>query len=207
MSIDAESLRQQIPYYLTAKDQAALVEQLGAFSAGKSPDYLLGERQDGFRNEMLQGDGWSGLQLFIHTSGERRAVRGIILSNSCDVAIENKRDVPTRLVFAPLVKLSTFVRLLTDAGVSGERLDAKIASIKAQKTTNIMYLPAGQALADEYIVRLDDVHSMPTTGQKSAPGPKKIFTLSMVGFYLFVFKLSIHFCRLQENVQRGPATA
>ena len=30
----------------------------------------------------------------------------------------------------------------------------------------------------------------------------KRFTLSLHGFYMFVFKLSVHFCRLHENVAR-----
>jgi hypothetical protein len=53
------------------------------------------------------------------------------------------------------------------------------------------------------MVRLDNIHSIPYTSHLKNSGRKKLFTLSNTGFYMLVFKLSIHFCRLQENVQRG----
>ena len=33
--------------------------------------------------------------------------------------------------------------------------------------------------------------------------PEKLFTLNQMGFYLFVLKLSIHFCRFQDGVIRS----
>ncbi|MDP6718875.1 MAG: hypothetical protein QGF59_09515 [Pirellulaceae bacterium] len=205
MSFDLESLRQQIPYYLTAEDQSALVEELKAIASGGTANYLLSAYDDSFLDVMLQGDGWRGFQLFLFDTGERRSVRGLVLSNSCDVDPDNPREVPARVVFAPLVKLATYKALLDASGISADRVVAKIEFIKAQMTTNIFYLPAGGPLKEDYVVRFDEAQSMPVAAHRLSPDRQKLFTLSSTGFYMLVLKLSVHFCRLQENVIRKPA--
>ena len=200
MNFNVEDLKKHIPFYLTAADQTALLAELKAFSAGNTPNYFLSDYNNAHKLEMLQGDGWPGLQLRLFHSGERKTVRGVVLSNSCDMDSANKREISTRVVFAPLVKLAAYKELLDESGIGPEKVEAKIVSIKAQKTTNIFYLPGNTPLNEDYIVRLDDLYSMPTTAHHGQP---KWFTLSMAGFYLFVLKLSVHFCRLQENVTRS----
>ncbi|MFZ5708815.1 MAG: hypothetical protein ACOY4T_03890 [Pseudomonadota bacterium] len=207
MEFDAESLEKQIPFYLTADDQQVLVRELKAIAGGGAADYLLGEYRDSFKDVMLQGDGWRGFQLFIFESGERRSVRGVVLSNSCDVDPENPRDVPARVIFAPLVKLSAYEALLASSGIDEVKVRAKIASIRAQKTTNVFFLPASGPLAEDYVVRLDEAHSMPVAAHVGSADREKLFTLSNTGFYMLVLKLSVHFCRLQEKVNRKPAEA
>lgn len=202
MNLDAETLIQQIPYYLTAEDQKALLDELTAISRGGTAEYLLGAFRDSFKAVMLQGDGWRGFQLFLFETGDRRSVRGIVLSNSCDVDPENPRDVPARVIFAPLVKLAAFKDLLEASGISAERVAAKIVAIKAQKTSNIFYLPAGGVLQEDYVVRFDDAHSMPIAAHAKSEDREKLFTLSNTGFYMLVLKLSVHFCRLHEKVNR-----
>lgn len=207
MKLDLESLQQQIPYYLTAEDRQVLVDELKAISKGGTADYFLSPYNETFRDDMLQGDGWRAFQLFMFETGERRWVQGLVLSNSCDVEPGNARDVPARMIFAPLVKLSVYEGLLRGSGIDPQRIDEKIASIKAQKTTNMFFLPAGGPLADDHVVRLDDAHSMPVAAHVKSEGREKLFTLSNTGFYMLVLKLSVHFCRLQEKVNRKPTEA
>lgn len=207
MTLDAESLQQQIPFYLTAEDQQVLVNELKAIAGGGAADYLLSDYRDSFGEVMLQGDGWRGFQMFLFDSGERRSVRGVVLSNSCDVDPANRRDVPARLVFAPLVKLSAYEALLFKSGIDATKVGDKIAAIRAQKTTNIFFLPASGPLAEDHVVRLDETHSMPVAAHKRCSESEKLFTLSNTGFYMLVFKLSVHFCRLQEMVNRKPTDA
>lgn len=203
MNFDADSLRQQIPYYLTAEDRQILLDELKAIAQGRTVDYFLSPHRDTFKSDMLQGDGWRGFQLFIFDTGERRSVQAIVLSNTCDVEPGNQRDVPARVIFAPLVKLADYDAVLRADGVDRQRVDEKLASIRAQKTTNMFFLPAGGPLAQDHVVRLDDAHSMPVAAHAAAKDVEKLFTLSNTGFYMLVFKLSVHFCRLQENVNRN----
>lgn len=205
MDLDADNLQQQLPYYLTAADREVLIRELKAISQGGTADYLLSQNRDGFKNAMLQGDGWRGFQLFVFSTGERRSVQGIILSNSCDVDPGNRRDQPARVVFAPLVKLAAFEEVLLQSGIEQERVDEKLGAIRAQRTTNMFFLPAGGPLAEDHVVRLDDAHSMPADVHFAAEDREKMFTLSTTGFYMLVFKLSVHFCRLHENVHRNSA--
>ena len=82
-------------------------------------------------------------------------------------------------------------------------IEQKINSIIAQKTSNIFYLPASGALEDDYIIRLDELHSMPFSAHRESPDRQKLFTLSNTGFYMLVLKLSVHFCRFQEKINRS----
>jgi hypothetical protein len=55
--------------------------------------------------------------------------------------------------------------------------------------------------SEDHIALLDDLHTLPLGMFQKADRPK-LFTLSQVGFYLFVVKLSIHFCRFSEGISR-----
>ncbi len=202
MNFDTESLRQQIPYYLTAEDKRILTNELKEISQGGTANYLLSPQHDSFLEDMLQGDGWEGFYLFKYPDGKRISVRGLVLSNSCDINPDNSRDVPSRVLFAPLVKLSKFEVLLRRAGIAEKRISEKLNSIRTQKTTNIFFLPGGGMLSEDYIVRFDETQSMPAQAHSDIENKQKLFTLSNTGFYMLVFKLSIHFCRLHENVDR-----
>jgi hypothetical protein len=202
MQLDGDQISKSIPFYLTAEDKAVLIRELEAITAGSSVDYFLSNYNDNFENKILQGDGWRGLDMFLFESGARRSVRGIVLSNSCDIDDNNKRDLPPRIVFAPIVRLSNFKSILEKGGVKSEKIEAQILAIRAQKSTSFFHLPKSKELEEECLVRLDDVHSIPIHGHLKNKERKKLFTLSNTGFYMFVLKLSVHFCRLQENIQR-----
>lgn len=205
MTFNADALRQQIPYYLTADPaKKELVEGLRALSEGANIGYFFPADKDPNAEEMLQGDGWRGFQIFSFSSGDRSAVRGIVLSNSCDVSSENKRDFPPNVTFAPIVKLSKIKALFEKHLLGPERIETRLQAIRSQSITNMFYLPAEGPLEEEHVALLDDLHSMPVEAHR--PTAEKLFTLSPVGFYLFVFKLSVHFCRLQENIDRSPTS-
>ena len=203
MIIDADSLRQQIPYYLTAENRRVLVDELNAISSGQKVNYILSNAHNEFVDTMLQGDGWRGFEVFSFVSGKRHSVRGIVLSNSCDVNPENRRDLATRVTFAPLVKLSAYRSMLKRSGIDPAKIRDKIAAIKAQRTNSIFFLPAGGSLKADYLIRFDEVQSMPLEAHEKCGNREKLFTLSDTGFYMLIFKLSIHFCRLQEDVKRN----
>ena len=202
MNLDIESLQRQIPYYLTSEDRQVLVKELRAISRGGAANYFLSHTRDAFKSDMLQGDGWRGFQLFMFDTGKRRSVQGLVISNSCDVDPNNRRDLPARVIFAPLVKFATYEALLRKSSIKQPQIDAKLAAIRTQETSSLFFLPSGGPLADDHVVRLDDAHSMPVSAHSAATDHEKLFTLSNTGFYMLVLKLSIHFCRLQEKVNR-----
>lgn len=206
MTFDADALRQQIPYYLTAAPaQKALLAELRALIEGAEKGYFIPAGYDSYSAEMLQGDGWRGFQVFSFKTSNLNAARGIVLSNSCDVSQENVRVLPPNVIFAPIVKLSKIRKRFEEHRLNGEKVESRLTDIKAQRVTNMFYLPADGLLDEDHVALLDDLHSMPVEIHHQAA--EKLFTLSMAGFYLFVFKLSVHFCRLQENANRAPIQA
>jgi len=206
MTVSTEALQQQIPYYLTSEpEQKEFLSSLSSLTSGAKHGYFLSSSFDPYKEEMLQGDGWRGFQVFSFSNGTKLPIRGIVLSNSCDISADNVRALPPKVVFAPLVKLASIEAKFAAAGLHEAQIVDKVAAIRAQKASSLFYLPADGPLDEEYVVILDDVHSMPSNVFLEDTSKNKLFTLSMAGFYLFVFKLSVHFCRLQENVKRVDA--
>jgi hypothetical protein len=200
MEITAKSLKEQIPYYLTQGQKEGLVRALKDFEDFPlKTDYYINRYQD----ELLQGDGWTKLQARRFETGEGVSILGIILSNTCDVTPENKRDLPAKIIFAPLIPLSAYVSLLIKMGIDYTQIQDKVISIKEQNVTSIFFLPSGSGLQEDYIALLDELYTMPAKVFELETVKSKVFTLSQIGFYLFVFKLSVHFCRFQEQVTRN----
>jgi hypothetical protein len=196
MELTPDSLKQQIPYYLTQEQQDGLIKALRDFP--KNTNYYL----DAYQNEVLQGDGWKRLHIRNFETGEKKRILGIILSNTCDVTPENRRDFPVKITFAPLIPLHSYVALLMKSGINSTQVQSKLAAIKDQRVTSIFFLPTGSGLQEDYIALLDDLHTMPAAAFELEQEKSKVFTLSQIGFYLFLFKLSVHFCRFHEQVAR-----
>jgi hypothetical protein len=202
MAISVDSLHDQIPYYLTKEQKEGLLKALKDFPRN-APYYLTGQYKEEYQEKLLQGDGWTKLKIFNFYTGEKASINGIVLSNTCDVTPENARDIPVNIVFAPIVPLSAYSAALEKGGISSEKIQQKIQAIKAQQITTIFYLPAGDGFDKDHIVLLDDIHTIPAKAFEQEAEKSKQFTLSLFGFYLFVFKLSVHFCRLHEGVNRA----
>lgn len=195
---DPEALQVNVPYYLTGPQKEALRQALKDFP--RRIDYYL--CTPGGDLGILQGDGWTRLAIVNLFSGARKEVRGIVLSNSCDIDPDNRRDIPPNIVFSPLIRLADYKTILVNSGVSESRISAQFLAIMEQSVTNIFYLPAGAGLNEDSIAILDDLHTIPGNYFSNLDGKVKLFTLNMYGFYLFLLKLSIHFCRFQEALGR-----
>lgn len=206
MTLETEDLWRQIPHYLTAEpERKILIKNLQELSEGATKGYYIPQNSDPYLGEVLQGDGWRGFQVFSFTSGHRRRICGIVLSNSCDISIKNQRIQLPKVTFAPIVRLDRLEEIFVGHGLSSQQIISRIQAIRSQSITSMFYLPADGPLENEHVALLDDIHSVPVMTLRE--GTEKLFTLSMAGFYLFVFKLSVHFCRLQENIERRQNTS
>jgi hypothetical protein len=199
MTLNEETLREQIPSYLTQPQKEALAAGLREFERS-SLIHNFSITQ--FPGDVLQGDGWSGFQLYEFESGKKRKVRGLIISNSCDIDPSNHRDAPITVTFVPLIKLSKLKEIWVASGVTDERLDRKFEDIRAQRITSFFHVPITGHLEEESVALLSDAHTMPLASFNGDTTSKKLFTLSQVAFYLFLFKLSVHYCRMHENIVR-----
>jgi hypothetical protein len=197
--ITADEIREHLPKYLSPAKQEELVAHLRDFENRNYYTTL-------FQEEALQGDGWTKLEVINFETGARDKIKGILLSNSCDIDSRNPRDFPPRIVFAPIVALGRFVELLNRSALEPEKIAKKVISIRKQHISSLFYLPQGGALDMDYIAILDDLHNVPLKRFMDDGERGKLFTLSQMGFYLFLLKLSMHLCRFQEGIARDTAS-
>ncbi len=117
----------------------------------------------------------------------------------------NKRAFSSQICYAPIFNLEKYTDKLKkrDGYKNPENLNQHVEAIKKQHVTQILYLPRGGDLDYEGIVFLDRMNNCHSSLiDKENLSAKRIFTLSNYGFYLLLTKISIHFSRLQEKIDR-----
>ena len=127
------------------------------------------------------------------------------MSNTCDLDLNNRRDYyQSRLVYAPIFKLSKYRKLLEKKdGLFKINIEQHINSVREQKISSIFYLPKFDGAVEESIVFLDRiVNSSIDQITLQDIDEERMFTLSDFGFYVLLFKISVHFSRIRENVER-----
>lgn len=132
-----DNIVEHIPFYLTQDKDAkeGFVKNLENFP--NNINYYTSY----YPNDELQGDGWEGLDIVDVVTSRKRSIKGIILSNSCDISTENKRELPPNILFAPIVELEVYRNRLIKAGIAENQINSKIEAIKKQKVTSLFYLP------------------------------------------------------------------
>lgn len=195
--IDESYFRDNLPYYLTGERKDGFLRHLADFQLGKPVNYF----QSSDDAEIFQGDVTSGFVVSNIETQQFKRVQGIAISNSCDISRENERELQVSIVFAPTVSLENFHMSLIKSGVDRERADQKLKEIRGQRITDLFYLPNTEE-SPELIAMLSKVSSMPFMVYEKN-GPKISHRLSQLGHYLFLFKLSFHFCRFHEEIDRA----
>ena len=119
----------------------------------------------------------------------------------CDISTDNSRVFPGSILFAPLIRLERYVQRLRSAGKGEAHVESLLDSIRSQLVTTIFYLPTRENVLDESIILLDDIHAHPLPDFVRSER-SHVFTLSQTAFYIFLMKVSIHFCRFNEGIAR-----
>lgn len=153
---------------------------------------------------LYQGDGVRGLPMIHLPDTKIEQFPVLVISNTCDTDPENKRFDSPRLIYCPIVKLDRYRRFLESKKISSTRIDQYFASIRGQEITTRFYLPVGVGLNEECVAFLDNVINC-SANELPAEDVKKnrIFSLSQYGWYILLIKLSIHFTRVREGVNRS----
>ena len=192
---DAESF---LPRYLNPEKKKQLFSEINAFLAtGKLLYY--GEVDD---PEPLQGDGWAAVPFFDSAEDQVRTTNVAVVSNSCDVTVENKRRVLPAILVAPIVSLAKYQALLEKHNTAQVTIDVTISQIRRQEITNLFYFPRGMALKEDSVLFLDRISHVSSIKFPRGESSIRLCRLSQQGFWLFLVKLAIHFCRSQEAIER-----
>ena len=200
--IDFDEIKKYLPKYLSQKATEKLFQDLKDFPENIHKR-LYGDVLEN-ESEVFQGDGIIDLPIVNLPDETIRNGKVMILSNTCDISLDNKRILFPRIVYCPILKLSRFIEMLRKRHIPDERITQLIDVIKKQEVSSIFYLPQGNNLEEDYIAILENVNNCDVkVMQKEEITKRRLFSLSNYGFYLFLFKLSIHFTRIREDVERG----
>lgn len=200
MNID--DLKIYLPKFLSAESDSELFNGLREFPENIDDRLYTTYLKDS--QLIYQGDGIHDMLVVNIPNSEIKPVPGIIFSNTCDIDLDNQRNFPSQVVYAPIFNLDKYrLSLLNKSKKTKEQITDHISAIKKQEITQIFYLPKLNGKLDESIVFLDRVNNIPNklVDRENLP-TKRIFTLSDYGAYLFLLKLSIHFTRIQDKVER-----
>lgn len=197
-----EDIKKYLPQFLSSKKTEELFSCINDFPNNIDnrlySDIVFKENDTG-----IQGD---GMDEFLFFNWQNKTLTNpkpaMILSNSCDISFENKRvDMPF-ISYCPVISLEKYSNKLKEYGKSFSSVEQEIQSIKKQEITSIFYLPKGQKLDEDKIALFDKIQSCPNN-EETRLNSKKIFSLSNYGFYLFLLKLSIHFTRIRDGIDRN----
>jgi len=205
--IPFEEVKRYLPQYLSSTAQQELFKELDHFP--DNIDQRIYTSQLFEEENIFQGDGIQNLLYINFPSTAIGEVPGMILSNTCDIDPSNKRLMPLRMVYTPILNLGKYEQSLIKGHVetgkkSIQSINSHMFDIRKQYISHIFYLPKGGRLQNDSIIFFDRLNNCPADsieGQELSN--RRIFTLSDYGFYLFIFKLSVHFTRIRDGVSRS----
>ena len=200
--MNLEDIRPYLPKYLSNESEKELFSSLKDFP--QNVDSRLYTHYLSKEKNIFQGDGLKDLLVINLPDKEVRPAPSIILSNTCDVDLANDRLFPSQIVYAPIFNLNKYMgHLLGKSSKTKQQIIDHIDAIKRQEITQIFYLPSIDGALDESVVFFDRICScLNSYIDRSTLQRQRLFTLSDYGAYLFVLKLSIHFTRIQDSIER-----
>ena len=205
--ISLEDIKRYLPKYLSASAQEELFDELRHFPVNVDQRLYTTSLKEA--PNIFQGDGIRDLLFVNLPAREIKPAPGIIISNTCDIHPGHKRLIPMRMVYAPILNLEKYKQALCKDHVqtgsrSEESLVSHINEITKQRISHIFYLPKAEFLENDSLVFFDRLNNCSSDFlQGEQVQNRRIFILSDYGYYLFLFKLSVHFTRIREGISRS----
>jgi hypothetical protein len=200
--MNLEDFKLYLPKFLSVESNKELFDSLKDFPHNIDSRIYTHYLSDS--DIIYQGDGIKDMLFVNLPNPDIKPVPSMILSNTCDIDLANERNFPSQVVYAPIFNLKKYQEALNmNSKKAKEQIDSHIHSIKNQEITQIFYLPKVEDKIDDSIVFFDRVCNFPNKLiSRENIKEKRLFTLSDYGSYLFILKLSIHFTRIQDKVER-----
>jgi hypothetical protein len=201
--MNLDDIKLYLPKYLSAESTRKLIQQISEFPNNLSQNLYSTKLHD--ENVIFQGDGLK--DIFISNLPHEKIGKSsvIVLSNTCDIDLSNKRLFPSQMFYAPIFNLEKYSLGLIKNGIkTNDSIKQHINDIKNQKITQILYLPPGGNLNYDGIVFLDRINNCPNKlVSRNKLKEQRLFILSDFGLYFFLLKISIHLTRIQEKIDRN----
>lgn len=202
--IDLDDIELYLPKYLSRESQKDLFKELGQFP--ENLDSRLFTKKLLEEKNIFQGDGLADLLMVNLPNPEVKRSKGMVISNTCDINPENERMFSSRICYSPIIDLQKYKHLLLSKNIyDEEKIDSHVSSIKQQRITQIFYIPEVEDNPESIIFFDMIVNCDNKVIERETIKDRRVFTLSDYGLYLFLFKMSVHFTRVQEGLDRGAA--
>ncbi|MBP8745484.1 MAG: hypothetical protein KBH86_10210 [Syntrophorhabdus sp.] len=124
----------------------------------------------------------------------------MLLSHTCDINVQDKSS-KSYISLVPVTDYNDFAEKRFD-GYSEQQWQDFLRSVRENKITNLLYLPDNPPQFKASVVFLDQICSVDPYLLDEALSSKRsqrIASLSHVGFYYFLIKLTYHFARFDES--------
>jgi hypothetical protein len=204
MNAWVEDFKTYLPKYLSTDAQTKLFAELSQFPNNIDSRIYTTRLRD--EPTIYQGDGLASLWVADLPSERIGKARVMVLSNTCDITPDNRYLLGPRLLYCPIVTVSKLAALLRASPnlATGFDLESYLRTVRQQEISSMFYLPKNELLGEEAIALLDRINNCDAQAADLEELLKnRLFTLSDYGFYLFLFKLSLHLTRIREGVARN----
>jgi hypothetical protein len=203
MTDSFEDFKKYLPQYLSATAQINLFAELEQFPSNIDSRFYTTKLRE--EPNIFQGDGLHSLWITDLPNDRIAKGRVMVVSNSCDISLENKRLLGPRLIYCPIISISKLTTVLKSSNTSeGFDFVGYFDNVRKQRISSMFYLPNVDKLGGEAVALLDRMNNCDAQAVDiDAMVNNRLFTLSDYGFYLFLFKLSIHLTRIRERVERN----
>ncbi len=200
--IDIEEIKLYLPKYLSAESEENLFDNLRDFPANIDSRMYSTRLLD--EEIIYQGDGLEGLLIINLPNSQIKKSKAMVLSNTCDVHLGNVRMYSSSICYSPIFNLKKFVEKISKCvGFSTEQIFNFVQSLRNQKISQIFFLPKGGKLSCDSFLFFDKINCCDNTSiKRNELRKERLFSLSNYGLYLFLLKLSIHFTRIREGIDR-----
>lgn len=213
-----EFIKKFLPRYLTPEAKEKLLKNVQQeFPLSNNPNKLFRDHQE--TEIYYQGDGLVEIPFSRINRKEGKFDLlfhpAVVLSNTCDIAPENENRLERPLInFASIFNLEEYIKILEKRKIKKDRIRSFLNDLKNNCISNLFFLPGmereGDLVIPDSFIRFDYTVSLPEDllynekiSKEYSPKGLRLFTFSDYGFYLFLLKLSVHFCRFREGVFRS----
>ena len=198
-----EDIKKYLPQYLSDSDAKQLFSALKDFPNNIDERFYSNYNLDD--DILYQGDCLKDIPAFNLPDTRTKLSQSMAISNTCDMDLSNSNKRPwntQRILFSQIILLEKLEKVLYQK-FSEDRISNYISSLRKQQITNAFYLPKSKNL-DEAVAFFDYTNSFDINFvDRESLKDKRLVSLSNYGFYILLLKLSIHFTRIQEKVQRN----
>ena len=198
-----EDIKKYLPQYLSDSDAKQLFSALKDFPNNIDERFYSNYNLDD--DILYQGGCLKDIPAFNLPDTRTKLSQSMAISNTCDMDLSNSNKRPwntQRILFSQIILLEKLEKVLYQK-FSEDRISNYISSLRKQQITNAFYLPKSKNL-DEAVAFFDYTNSFDINFvDRESLKEKRLVSLSNYGFYILLLKLSIHFTRIQEKVQRN----